>query len=324
MRDDVLEVLKRDVARAHRDASFAVAALVEDAETPIRAIAGRSRRGDCVAMLTPGRLIVGGGGLDRVYRLADLATVVVVTTSGGPALFPASTTLPGDMFYVDATASEFARAVREEIARIRPTIDASPIWERPGFTEVIRLEDAGLLSGPTSSPVRGGTVVIVMISGAGVQIRHADASAGVVIPWRAISTFRVEGVDQVQMRPRVGAVLAFGVLGLAARRKEKRAYLTVETDEGEFLIEDGAHLPIELRSLLTPFGVGGTRMPASSRWNYKRLLGAADDESLWKELDGLGAEGWELVSTVETDGHLLLIMKKRHVADDELTAEENG
>jgi hypothetical protein len=34
---------------------------------------------------------------------------------------------------------------------------------------------------------------------------------------------------------------------LAARRKEKRAYLTVETDEGEYLIEDAEHLPIELR-----------------------------------------------------------------------------
>ncbi len=291
MRDDVLEVLKRDASKAHRDAAFAVAGLVEDGEVVLRALPGRSNRGDCIAALTPRRLLVGGGGLDRAYELSDLATAVVVSTTGGRAFFPASNADPGDMFYVDANAEDFARAVRDELGRIRPTTDSSPIWERSDFTDVVRLEDAGLLAAPKSSPVVAGTVVIVMISGAGVQIRHADGSAATVIPWPDVKAARVEGVDQAQMRPRVGAVIAFGVLGLAARRKEKRAYLTLQTRDSEYLIEDGAHLPLELRALLAPFGISDTGASEVTGWAYKRLLGRAEDESLWQQLDALGLEG---------------------------------
>jgi hypothetical protein len=57
----------------------------------------------------------------------------------------------------------------------------------------------------------------------------------------------------VTSRPSVGAVVAFGVLGLAARRNEKRAFLTLVTEAGDYLVEDDEHLPVELRALLAPF-----------------------------------------------------------------------
>jgi hypothetical protein len=315
MRDDVLEVLKRDASKAHRDAAFAVAGLIEDDEIALRALPGRSLRGDCIALLTPRRLLVGGGGLDRAYDLSDLATVVVLSTSGGRALFPASNRDAGDMFYVNAEGEEFARAVREELARIRPSDGSAPIWERSDFTDVVRLEDAGLLAAPRESQVVAGSVVIVMISGAGIQIRHADGSAGTLIRWRDVLEARVEGVDQAQMRPRVGAVVAFGVLGLAARRKEKRAYLTLQTRDGDYLVEDGSHLPLELRALLAPFGIGERSTHEPTGWQYKQLRGADADESLWHELDDLGSEGGELVNAATTTGGLLLILKRPIIRD---------
>lgn len=318
MRDDVLEVLKRDASKTNRNAAYAVANLIEDDETPLRALGGTTNRGDCMALLTSRRLLVGGGNIERAYEFSDLATALVVHAAGGhAAFFPASTDKPGDMFYVNAAGEDFAREVREQIARVRPPNDESPIWERPDFTHVVRLDDAGLLVAPKASDIPPGQVVNVMLSSAGVQIRQKGGYAGLLIRWADVQETRIEGVDQVQTRPSVGAVLVFGVLGLAARRKEKRAYLTLRTVDGEYLIEDGSHLPLELRAQLVPFGLTDVpRSPsAPNRWQYQRLLGRADDETLWERLDHQGIEGWELVSMLATSDGLLLVLK-RQIVDD--------
>lgn len=311
MRDDVMEVLKREAARSHRDAAFAVLNLVADDETPLRAVGAEARDGDCIALLTPRRLLVGGGGIDRAYDLTELATAVVVSSGERPVFYPVSMSGPADMFYVGADGADFAAEVRKQLVRIRPPRVNAPIWERPEFTHVIRLEDAGLLVAPKDSPVRSGQVVIVSITSVGVQIRHTDGSSGVLVPWRDVLETRVEGVEQVQTRPSVGAVLVFGVLGLAARRKEKRAYLTFQTREGDYLIEDAEHLPLELRALLAPFGVSEKPSVAvSTGWEYRQLSGRDDDQSLWDRLGDLGAEGWELVSAVASADGLVLILKR--------------
>jgi hypothetical protein len=317
MRDDVLEVLKRDASNTNRNAAQAVASLIEGDETPLRALGGTTNKGDCMALLTPRRLLVGGGKIDRAYEFSDLATAVVVDTIGGQALFPVATDKPSDMFYVNAGGEDFAREVREQIARVRPPRDDSQIWERPDFTHVVRLPDAGLLAAPKVSEVKAGQVVNVMLSSAGVQIRQKAGYAGVLIPWAAVQETRIEGVDQVQSRPSVGAVVLFGVLGLAARRKEKTAYLTVRTGDGEYLIEDGSHLPLELRVQLAPFGVADIVNQPSllNRWQYQRLVGRADDEVLWNRLDDQGRDGWELVSTLATSDGVLLTLKRPLAGD---------
>ena len=138
-----------------------------------------------------------------------------------------------------------------------------------------------------------------------------------LVPWRHVREARVEGVDQVQARVSVGAVLVFGVLGLAARREEKRAYLTVRTDDGEYLIEDGSHLPRELRSELSPFGITErtTRLAARPRWEYRHLSGPAAQASIWPQLDDLGRAGWEVVGTVSIADELLLTLKREIAAE---------
>ena len=51
----------------------------------------------------------------------------------------------------------------------------------------------------------------------------------------------------------MGAVVAFGVLGLAARKTEKRSYLTVSSDVGDVVLEVHDRLPVELRGLLRKY-----------------------------------------------------------------------
>lgn len=62
----------------------------------------------------------------------------------------------------------------------------------------------------------------------------------------------VEGLDQIERRPSVGAVLLFGVMGLGASREIRRAYLTIEAEHGDYVFERQELLPLELSGFLAP------------------------------------------------------------------------
>lgn len=286
--------------------------MVSDDDVPQAAVAGETSRGDCIALLTPTHLVVGGGGIDRVYDLDQLTTVVVVPTSSGPALLPASTTEPGDMFLARTGVAEFAATVRARLLEIRPPSDDTPLWQRADFVNVVRLEDAGLLIAPRSSPIPSGTPVVVTITAAGAQLRERDGRSGMVVAWPEVKRGRVVGVDQIQTRPIVGAVVALGVLGLAARKTERRAYLTIEVDGGEFLIEDTKHLPLELRSLLAPFvaSLEGGAITTRPRRHHRRVIGDAEDDDVWAQVDQLGEQGWEAVGITAIGERVVILLKR--------------
>lgn len=96
--------------------------------------------------------------------------------------------------------------------------------------------------------------VSVTVSDAGVALRRPEGSpwTHAFIRWTTADTVSVEGVDQLRNRPSVAAVVFFGVLGLAARRKEAESYLVIETSDGPWVIEVKDTLPANLRADLSP------------------------------------------------------------------------
>jgi len=83
----------------------------------------------------------------------------------------------------------------------------------------------------------------------------ASATAGDFLeffPWSTVRNVSVEGVDQIERRPSVGAVLAFGVLGLGASKEVRRAYFVIEVDKGDYVFERQGVLPLQLSGQLAP------------------------------------------------------------------------
>jgi hypothetical protein len=92
-----------------------------------------------------------------------------------------------------------------------------------------------------------------------------------------------EGINQVQQRPSVGAVVLFGVAGLAARKKESRSYLTVATQTGDYAFQVEGLLPAALAALVSPvarhFQAKGDA-PKTDPIETIRRLGELRDEGL--------------------------------------------
>jgi hypothetical protein len=110
--------------------------------------------------------------------------------------------------------------------------------------------DGMLLSEPAKADTRPERVRVVAMN-AGLALERPDERHS-FIPWQSVDAVAVEGVDQVRNRPSVGAVVAFGVLGLAARRKESEAYLVIETADGAWALELPNMVPAKVRADLSP------------------------------------------------------------------------
>ncbi|HEY5696691.1 MAG TPA: DUF2510 domain-containing protein [Acidimicrobiales bacterium] len=155
----------------------------------------------------------------------------------------------GDSFFGLTLGLAEGRELVEEIRRRTQLNPPSQGWwgALPGEFGVpcvgrILADAAGQLEPGTG--YRGG------IWPAGVTI--TTRSSRYLIRWSVVRDLRVEGIDQVRTRPSVGAVLVFGVLGLAAAKQEAESYVTITTDQGEWVLEVGGVLPSPLRARLSP------------------------------------------------------------------------
>lgn len=110
-----------------------------------------------------------------------------------------------------------------------------------------------LLTTPHSSAAKP-TRIAATLTDAGVALRRPEGGPQTYtfIRWSQAITVTVDGVDQLRNRPSVAAVVFFGVLGLAARRKEAESYLVIETSEGPCVIEVKDTVPAKLRADLSP------------------------------------------------------------------------
>lgn len=99
--------------------------------------------------------------------------------------------------------------------------------------------------------------VTLTATSSGFRLQSASKPSLVeYFPRSEITAVSVDGVDQVQLRPSVLATAAFGVAGLAARKREQRSYLVIATDDGDGVYEVDGVLPTELRARLSPFTKG--------------------------------------------------------------------
>jgi len=127
--------------------------------------------------------------------------------------------------------------------------------------DAVRIWPAQLLVASVDMPIKAKSWVSMTVLQAGVQIRTALSATGAAprhderwfLPLSRITGLAIEGPDAARLRPSVAAVAAFGVLGLAARKSEKRSYLTISQDTGDVVLEVHDRLPVELRGLLRKY-----------------------------------------------------------------------
>lgn len=149
-------------------------------------------------------------------------------------------------------ARRLCKAVRPSIRKERRRRLAAH-WSTkipPGFSVTY---SGRLLSDPKCS-TEGPVDVVTAISEAGITLQWPEGASWqpTFIRWSSIEHLAVEGVEQYRNRPSVAAVVAFGVLGLAARRKETESYLVIDTTDGTWAIEVSDVLPTKLRADLSP------------------------------------------------------------------------
>jgi hypothetical protein len=93
----------------------------------------------------------------------------------------------------------------------------------------------------------------VGVTAAGIQLEYQGRKKGTLfVPIDDIRGLSIDGIDQVRTRPRVGAVIAFGAMGLLAQKKERDSYIVLSTPSGDAVIEVNSLLPTELRARLGP------------------------------------------------------------------------
>ncbi len=197
-----------------------------------------------------------------------------ISVIGGtePVLFaPLQRDLP--FHSVQLTASDAERLAA--IARPRNAQIHEPgteWWDTPEGNLGVTIWPAGLLTRPHSSPVQSRQWFTIAFVNTGIQIRtyrhpqHAalyKEDAREFLPWPVVHNVAVEGVDQVERRPSLGAVALFGVFGLGASVEIRRTYVTIEADAGDYVFEVQDVLPLTLSGHLaavlrkmTPTGVG--------------------------------------------------------------------
>jgi hypothetical protein len=195
-----------------------------------------------------------------VYPFEELHSVTVLGEGDTVLFAPLRRGMPFDS--VPMSAPDADRLVDEARPRIAALHEPGEAWwDSPTGDIGVTVWPAGLLTRPTSSPIPERQWCTVSFVNTGVQMRtgrHPQQS-GVYegdfrefLPWTAVRNVSVEGVDQIERRPSVGAVLAFGVLGLGASREVRRSYFVIEADAGDYVYERQQLLPLQLSGYLAP------------------------------------------------------------------------
>lgn len=188
-----------------------------------------------------------------VLSLADLSSVSTAPNQRGRLLAFFCGETMRQIVVPEIVANDLVCAVRASLVESHPLGSDDPWWRDPLLDIGIALPGGVYLAGPDRS-IEPGVPVYVSVVNAGVTVRlpTVQHESRFMIPWSRIRSLEIEGVDQARSRPSVGAVLAFGVLGLLARRTEMEAYLTVKADRGDYSFGIEGMLPTALRATLSP------------------------------------------------------------------------
>ena len=226
--------------------------------------------GDCieVAGSPDGRTLVAvtESGLVVAYEKAragkfaygDLHSVSVIGDADTVLFAPLQRDVPFDAVRLTAPdAVRLASRARQLIAEVHDP--GTEWWDTPEGELGVTVWPAGLLTRPNSSPVQPQQWCTLAFVNTGIQIRtfrhpqHAGLYRGDArefLPWPDVRNVAVEGLDQVERRPSVGAVAVFGVLGLSASKEIRRAYVTIEATAGDYVFEVQDVLPLTLSGFL--------------------------------------------------------------------------
>jgi hypothetical protein len=156
-------------------------------------------------------------------------------------------------------ADDIARLVRKHLSQLHES--GVEWWDDPAGELGISLWPTGLLVAPPSAVTPARAFYNISIVNTGVQMRtmRLPTAANIYpgdfrdfIPWSEIERVDVEGADQIERRPNIGAVALFGVLGLGASKVIRRSYLVLGTARGEYVFERQEMLPTELRAFISP------------------------------------------------------------------------
>jgi Mg-chelatase subunit ChlD len=71
------------------------------------------------------------------------------------------------------------------------------------------------------------------------------------LSWPDITSIDVEGPEQVEKRVTATRLLTLGLFAFAAKKKQKVAYVTIATEEGELIFECMKLVPQEARAKLS-------------------------------------------------------------------------
>jgi hypothetical protein len=254
------EVVARDLTR--RFSNTALRALAERTAGASECIAvAASEDGKTLVAVTDVGIEIGfekGPGLGYAY--GELHSISILGQFD-PALFiPLRRNEPFDaVALAPPDAERLAAAARPRIAAIHEV--GSEWWDTPMGTLGIAASLIGLMVKPASSPMPERQWCTVSFVNTGIQIRTArhpkypsmyKEDVREFLPWPAVQDVSVEGSDQIERRPSVGAVLAFGVMGLGASKTIKRSFLVVAGDQGDYVFERQEMLPLELAGFLAP------------------------------------------------------------------------
>lgn len=81
-------------------------------------------------------------------------------------------------------------------------------------------------------------------------VRAKTLRTHIDFPWSDIRSVEIEGPDEVQKRVTATRLIGLGVFAFAAKKKQKHAYVTVTSDDGEAIFETDKHTPKDLRAKL--------------------------------------------------------------------------
>lgn len=221
--------------------------------------AATSSDGKTIVAVTPTRLIVARDkAIDTEYALADLHSISALGGGDNALLAPLRRGEPFAAIQVHGP-QRLATAVRQRLVDLHAPGDEW--WDDPAGDLGVSLWPAGLLVAPTGSVLATKHWYNLSFVNTGVQFRSIRAQSNPslypgdlreFIPWDDVHGVTVEGADQIERRPSVGAVVAFGVLGLGASKAIRRSYAVVNTTAGDYVVERQDMLPTELRGFLAP------------------------------------------------------------------------
>jgi len=241
---DALQVLESATSDA---TDFFSAALTDNGKT-------------LIAITDTGITIAREKSAPTAYTFEELHSISVLGDTD-PVLFaPLRRDAPFDAVSMSASdAARLVEAARPRIAALH--LPGEKWWDTPMGDLGVAIWVAGLLTRPASSPVPERQWCTVSFVNTGVQIRTVrnpkqpsvyKEDSREFLPWPSVRNVSVEGVDQIERRPSVGAVLAFGVLGLGASREVRRSYFVIEANVGDYVFERQDMLPLQLSGYLTP------------------------------------------------------------------------